>query len=79
MTEVFRRASHHPIRRLPVVLTVCVVVSHLFGWIPTRLDPIHQLAEGLKRLDLSATSLFNVIVPREALRVGEANLWSVLA
>lgn len=79
MTDVFRKASHHPMRRWPVVLTVGVVVSHLFGWIPTRLDPIHQLAEGMKRLDLSATGLFNVIVPREALSVGEANPWSVLA
>ncbi len=79
MTEVFRRASHHPLRRWPVVLTVGLVVSHLFGWIPTRLDPIHHLGEGMKRLDVSATSLYNVILPSVALRWGETKPWSLSA
>lgn len=79
MTEVFRRASKHPLRRWPVVLTVGMVVSHLFGWIPAKVDPIHQFAEVLKRVDLSVMGVYNVILPREALTINEAKPWGVLA
>jgi hypothetical protein len=51
LSMVFARAMHHPVRRWPVIATVSVTLLHLFGRLPTRIDPFHQYAAALKILD----------------------------
>lgn len=42
LSSAFGRSLRHPIRRWPTLMTWGVITLHLFGRLPTWLDPLHH-------------------------------------
>jgi hypothetical protein len=44
MSAAFRDAVEHPVAGPAICITYGIFTAHLFGLIPPRYDPLHQLA-----------------------------------
>lgn len=47
LSDAFRRATHDPVSRWPVVVAWTVTTAHLYGWIPEKFDPFHLAANAV--------------------------------
>lgn len=43
MSDVFREAAKRPVAGPCLLVFWTALTAHLFGWIPLKYDPIHQL------------------------------------